>query len=458
MIKKYILFAAVSLFVCMAANAQSGTNSPYSQYGIGELANKGTGAARGMNNVGVAFHDGNRVNVLNPASYAGIDSITFLFDAGMNLQISSFSEGAGKVTARNADIDYAVGGFRIIRNLGLAFGVLPVSNIGYSYYSESPLVAYDPDETNANYNSNTVFSGSGGLHEGFIGLGYSPFKNFSVGFNYGYLWGTALRGVATSYSDTYVNTLAKLYSYKVSSYNLNLGMQYSFKVSKADEVSLGVNYTLGHNLGANPELLVASASTMDGVADTTTYTAPNGIDMPHMINVGVAFSHGRKWRVGFDYSLEKWASAKYPKSFVSSVFDDLTQSYHDEYSYTAVTNYYNDRQKFNLGGEYCQNEVGRSFLSRIRFRAGISYATPYLKIYNKAAKAYVDGPSEYSASVGFGIPILNGYNSGSRHFSMVNISAQYSRTSMKDAITDNSFRINIGLTFNERWFAKWKFE
>jgi len=23
-------------------------------------------------------------------------------------------------------------------------------------------------------------------------------------------------------------------------------------------------------------------------------------------------------------------------------------------------------------------------------------------------------------------------------------------------ITENSFRINIGLTFNERWFAKWK--
>jgi hypothetical protein len=25
-------------------------------------------------------------------------------------------------------------------------------------------------------------------------------------------------------------------------------------------------------------------------------------------------------------------------------------------------------------------------------------------------------------------------------------------------ITENTFRINIGMTFNERWFAKWKVE
>jgi len=55
-------------------------------------------------------------------------------------------------------------------------------------------------------------------------------------------------------------------------------------------------------------------------------------------------------------------------------------------------------------------------------------------------------------SAGLGIPIINTWNNRST----VNISAQWVRSSAKDLLTDNTFRINIGLTFNERWFAKWK--
>jgi hypothetical protein len=30
--------------------------------------------------------------------------------------------------------------------------------------------------------------------------------------------------------------------------------------------------------------------------------------------------------------------------------------------------------------------------------------------------------------------------------------------SAKDRITENMFRVTVGLTFNERWFTKWKVE
>ena len=39
---------------------------------------------------------------------------------------------------------------------------------------------------------------------------------------------------------------------------------------------------------------------------------------------------------------------------------------------------------------------------------------------------------------------------------MLNISTQWVKLDAKNFITENSFRINIGITFNERWFAKWK--
>ena len=62
------------------------------------------------------------------------------------------------------------------------------------------------------------------------------------------------------------------------------------------------------------------------------------------------------------------------------------------------------------------------------------------------------GPREFSLSAGFAIPITNSWNNRS----LLNISAQWVNSSSPSFIKENSFRVNIGLTFNERWFAKWK--
>lgn len=81
-------------------------------------------------------------------------------------------------------------------------------------------------------------------------------------------------------------------------------------------------------------------------------------------------------------------------------------------------------------------------------RLGASYATPYYKMNG------VDGPKEISVSAGFGIPIMNSYNSRS----LLNISGQWVKNSADGLIKENVFRINIGLTFNEGWFKKWKMQ
>ena len=74
--------------------------------------------------------------------------------------------------------------------------------------------------------------------------------------------------------------------------------------------------------------------------------------------------------------------------------------------------------------------------------------TPYYKINSQ------DGPKEWSASLGLGLPIMNSWNNRSQ----LNISAQWVRQEAKGFIRENTFRINVDLTFNERWFAKWKVE
>jgi len=84
----------------------------------------------------------------------------------------------------------------------------------------------------------------------------------------------------------------------------------------------------------------------------------------------------------------------------------------------------------------------------VHYRFGLGYATPYYKINGQ------DGPKELSVTAGLGIPILNKREGRS----VLNVSAQWLRASAKDLITENTFRINVSLTFNQRWFAKFRID
>ena len=78
-------------------------------------------------------------------------------------------------------------------------------------------------------------------------------------------------------------------------------------------------------------------------------------------------------------------------------------------------------------------------------RIKLQISLPYYKIDGvRAAK-------EYGVSAGFGLPIP-------RTRSMVSVSAQYVHTQGERAtfLDENTLRICIGITFNERWFFKRK--
>lgn len=428
---KKVLGTVALAVVCVAsAVAQSGTNSPYSQYGLGLLSEQSSGFNRGMNGLGLAFREHNQVNFINPASYSALDSLTFIFDAGVSGQITNFSENGHKVNANNADFEYAVAAFRAFKHVGVSFGIVPYTNVGYNY-SYSDFLDGDRSTTYTN-----TYSGSGGVHQVYLGVGWEFLKGLSAGANISYLWGDIDRSVINSYSDGYINTLSKYYTATVSSYKLDFGLQYLLNLNKKNSLSVGLTYSLGHKLNSDPTCMVISTNTSTGVADTASYTVNNGLEIPSAYGAGVMWNHANRLKLGADFALQKWGSVKHP---VYRVIDDVP-------SYSLADDYYSDRYKFTFGGEFCNQEMSRRFFDRIRFRAGVSYATSYYKING------VDGPDEISVSVGFGIPIINAINNRS----MLNISGQWVHSAAKGMLTENTFRINIGFTFNERWFMKWK--
>ena len=434
---KKIIAAAFLAGLAVQVSAQSGTNSPYSQYGLGALTSQATSFNRGMNGLAYGFHERNQVNYANPASYAFVDSLSFIFDAGVSLQLTNFEENGNKVNAKNANLEYVVASFRAFKHVGVSFGLLPYTNVGYNFSNTQNVNAF-PSTSSVNATYSNAYNGSGGLHLVYLGAGWEPFKGFSFGANIGYLWGTLNRNSTNTYSDSYVNTLSKNYSAQVKSYKVDFGAQYTYAVDKKNELTLGLTYSLGHNLGTEAECNLISTNSQTSISDTTRYVVSNSLELPHTFGVGLMWNHNNRLKFGVDYQLQKWANLKYPQ--LSTVSGTT--------SYKLVDGQFNDRHKLTLGGDYCKGERYRGFFSRMHYRAGFSYASPYLKING------VDGPRELSASLGVGIPILNAYNNRS----MLNISAEWVNQSVTGMIKENMFRINVGFTFNERWFAKFKVE
>ena len=419
----------------VGVSAQSGTNSPYSQYGLGLLSDQSTSFNRGMNGLAYGLREPNQVNYLNPASYSSVDSLTFVFDVGVSLQLTNFEENGKKVNARNADFEYAVATFRAARHLGVSFGILPFSNVGYSY-SNTQRVNEMPSPTSANTSYTNSYTGEGGLHQIYLGAGWEPFRGFSIGANLSYLWGNYTRSVVNSYSDAYVNTLSKKYTAEVSNYKLDFGVQYAAKIGVRDGVVIGVTYGMGHKLGADPQCAVFSTNSQLGVSDTTNYSVGNGLRIPDIFGVGLSWNHNRQLNIGLDYQLQKWGSVDFPQYTIIN----------NQPNYQLVANQFSDRHKITIGGDYCKSGYSRNFFNRMHYRAGVSYATPYQKINGK------DGPKELSVSAGVGIPIINTYNNRS----VLHISGQWVRQEATGFIKENTFRINIGFTFNEKWFSKFK--
>lgn len=416
--------------------AQSGTNSPYSQFGIGMLSDQSQGPNRGMGGVGISLRAGNRVNSLNPASYSAVDSLSMVFDAGISGQITNFKEGGRKLNANNACIEYAVAAFRVAPRLGASIGLLPLSNIGYNYSSTASINDVTGSGV-ANTTTTETHNGTGGLHQAYVGLGWRVYRQLSVGVNFSYLWGSYDKSVTAQSSDVYVSTVMKTYTASVSSYKFDFGVQWEQPFSNDNFLTVGATVGLGHKLGADPQCIISNTDTQLGTSSVDTLTVRNGLEIPMTFGAGLSWRHAGRYVVAVDYTLQKWGGLRLP----------VAGEVNGTYGYTLRDGMFKDRHKIAVGGEWTPNAYSRKYYNRVNYRVGASVATPYCRING------ADGPKEYSVSAGFGLPITNNYNNRS----VLNISGQWARQSMPGMVTENTFRINIGLTFNERWFAKWKF-
>ncbi|WP_291529711.1 hypothetical protein [Bacteroides sp. UBA939] len=399
--------------------AQNNTNSPYTRYGYGQLADQGSGNSKAMGGIAYGLRDRSHTNFANPAAYTAVDSLTFMFDGGISLQNTNFSDGIVKRNAKNSSFDYITMLFRLSKRGAMSIGMLPYSNVGYSMES------YNENEEFSGSSYSTKYSGEGGLHQLYVGAGFKILENLSVGANISYLWGdiSHSRNISFPLDGTKYGSI-KQESMSVQSYKLDFGAQYTQQFGKKHSATLGVVFSPGHNLSNESTVTNMMGNPSNGYTTNSKDTTLT-LGTPITLGAGVTYTYNNRLTVGMDVMFQKWGDVTFmndPDAFCN-------------------------RTKISVGAEYIPNEMGRSYFSHIKYRLGAYYSKPYYKVRGMSAA------NEYGLTAGFALPLP-------RNRSVISLSAQY--VGMQGAesgfVNENTLRVCIGVTFNERWFWKRKVE
>ena len=447
--KRYkIQYLMMMLFASMTATAQNGVNSPYSRYGFGIQADRSMGFNKGMSGVAQGFRDGQIVNVANPASYSAVDSLTAIIDVGMTLQNGNYKIGEVQQNARNTNLDYAAFHFRATKNVGVALGLLPYTNISYNMTSNSEQVA-----GNENVTSSYQFQGDGGLHQVFVGAGWAFSKPLSVGINGSFLFGNYTHINNMSFNDQSAYSLIRNYSADISTWMLDAGLQFTQPLNTTDKLVVGFTYGLGHDINnraiRTTETYNQSSAITEGFSIDT---LKNAFQLPHSFNVGVTYYKGTKWQIGADFELQKWSDCKFPMQNAAG-------------QYLTTKGQLNDKIRIAVGCAYVPNAKGTRLTNRIAYKFGGFYGKSYANADQSMMKT--DKPYEYGLSAGVSIPISNRnvwYNIPKLNFSVqwVHTNIPYvsamGATPTLSKLTENYLRFSIGMSFSERWFYKHRME
>src|SRR5512137_2724499 len=83
MIKRKVIPVLIMAIVLLADAGAQMTSSPYTIFGAGQAEDNGFGVSKAMGSTGIGLKSVNSLNNVNPASYGGIDSLSFLFEVGL---------------------------------------------------------------------------------------------------------------------------------------------------------------------------------------------------------------------------------------------------------------------------------------------------------------------------------------------------------------------------------------
>ena len=390
-------------------------------YGYGILGDRATSMQRQMGGIGYAMHSGRQINVMNPASYASVDSLTFLFDMGADVSFLWSKEGSVKESSTGGGLDYVTMQFPLSKHFGASIGMLPYSGVGYSFGSD---IAHGAREN----------QGSGGINMAYVGLA-ANYYGVGLGFNVSYNFGTIINDL---YSNP-ANSGQTLFEHvmQVRDWEINMGLQYCFPVSKFDKVSLGLTYTPKKSLHGKSWATIQETQQESKPDTVGRLNLSHNYETPNSFGAGINYTHEKvsRFMAEIDFTYQLWSKAKF--SSMSRLPNPNSPTVKPGIVFEGME--FNNRMKIAAGFEYVPKVRG-TYMQRVAYRVGGYFCDDYLNIQNNRVRDY-----GITCGLGFHTP-------GDK--TMINLGFEWKRriTSPVSLISENYFNISIGLNFNELWF------
>ena len=405
--------------------------TPYTFYGIGNLNTGGSTAAGTMAGAGAAIRSATSFNGINPASYSVAAEQAFLFSFGMQGQNDYLKSNSYRSSHNAFNINDISLQFRIAEKLGFGLSLTPYSTVGYkvsftdisSVMAESGTVTYS-------------YMGSGGLSRLKAGLGWQPFRNFSVGANMLYYLGTIKRISESAISDI-VSSSIEYRTVRITdrrqanTFNVEIGMQYELPLRGGRAFTVGAVYEPKRNADLNHTRQIISENSYSSeiifdLSDKARF------DLPHKIVAGIGYRTD-KLTLGADYDYQRWKGA----------LDNEGIGNGGQFIST-------DMHNIRAGFEYTPNRYDiRQMMKRWTYRGGLRYGNTYYRMDGRKI-------TECAASIGFGAPLQRG------SFTAVNFGAEVGRTgTLSRGLSRDTF-VKIYLGFNifvtQEWFVRHRFK
>ena len=413
----------VKIFLLIFTNialSQSGTNSPYSYTGLGEVNFRGNQINRFMGGLEV-YNDSIHANLSNPSSYAKLLLTTY--SIGLNYSNNQLSDTNDSKSLISSGLDY-IGIAIPTKKFGFGFGIIPFTSVGYK------LSQIDDSSSSDILNR---YEGEGGINKVFFSLGLYLLKNLSFGVTINYDFGKLKYQTSKFLDDVYLGTVL-INESSISGLDIKLATNYEIPVNSKIDLHMMVSYVPQGSLNSNNKRLLITSPLSDpsNIAEIIEIElAETGLDfteiqLPSSSIVGFGLGKKSKWFAGAQYI--------------------MTNSSNFKNSFNTLPNVsYKDGSQFSIGGFYIPDYSSiTSYWKRVVLRMGFRHEVTGIFKNNF-------GINETGINFGAGLP-LPGYSN-------VNIGFEYGSRGTKNSniLNEKFWTVRIGFSLNDRWFIKRKY-
>ena len=419
-IKNYLL--VILIFSCFSVFSQTNTGSPYSLNELGEINFTGNVSYQSMGGIDSSI-DSIEFNINNPSSLAKIKTTNYLI--GTFYKSSSISNSLLKENIKTSNINYIAIGIPV-KNFGFGFGVLPYSSVGFNLQTTEE---YNDD----NSISSRLFGAEGNINKAFLSVGIPFLKYFSIGASANYNFGkfnyekfNLMNGV--NYG-VFSNSSSEITGF---TYNFSSNVLIPLK----NDLSLSLLFSLypeGELDSYNIESLYtsnASSISLESLGDFVDID----LDARGLENTKLPVPKKSIYSIGLEKKNSWFIGAQYENK-LSSGFENV---------FLDIRNVsYRDANSISFGGYFIPDSSSLvSYWKRIKYRFGIKNDKKSIIVNNLPI-------NQFSLNLGLGLPIAG--------LSKANLGLEIGKIGNDDLIKENYFSLRLGLSLNDVWFIKRKY-